>query len=153
MNVGYANFFRMSRKSKIKYTIYSAIWFFFYIDRRIRLQRLISRRGLWALPHTIVCTYFVIKIDTWNENYFFGVACHLMHVLKTFKSDRDKCMIAVGKGTAPLTTTHPSFPTAQSRLAGSISGPARSCLWINTFSRRTVAASSMLLSMFSGYQQ
>ena len=78
---------------------------------------------------------------------------YLLHVLKTFKRDQDKYNIEVGKGTEPRTATHPPFATAHSGLAGPISAPALSCLWINIFPRRTVAVPSMLLSMFSGYQR
>ena len=104
----------------------------------------------------MICSYFVIKIDIWNENYFFGMAHHLiylMHVLKTFKRDRDKYMIEIREGTAPRTAIHPSLGSAHTRLAGTIRAIARSCLWVNTINRHTVATPFMLPSMFSSYQR
>ena len=41
--------------------------------------------------HVVICTYFIIKMDKYIENYFVGVVYHLVypiHVSKTFKCER-----------------------------------------------------------------
>ena len=67
------DFFRMFRRSKIKYTMYSTIKNFLSVWSHVGVYYKVGAQ------HAVICMCFVIKVEKLNENYFFGVAYHLIY--------------------------------------------------------------------------